>query len=165
MKRLVFVTLFLIAAPALADQRLDIAMRLADGRPAPEWCATGQIPAALLAPLPNAPLHPPADAKQTNDALCGLFRDALDQPGTAVWRDEGAEIRVRELKSGQKAVVLINSGPRAVVIDVIWRELKLSGSPLVIQVLGRGRAKAGKVHGGFGERIEPQSAAIFRVSP
>lgn len=120
----------------LADALLDLALRFMEGRPAPEDCG--------------------AQAR-----VCALWPEAGDKPGELRWQDDGAEIRLRLMRNGDRIFALINRGPRPVAIDVIWKEHGLTGSPRVYDVAtGKDR---GKVQGGFAERIKPGRAVLLRV--
>lgn len=126
-----------------ADKRSSVVKRFLDAGAAPDDCGQAR-----------------------HDAVCALFADAAPAPGAKRWSDDGAEIWVRELKNGERAFALINNGARAVVIDVIWKEYGLRGSPRVWDVQATGKAAdRGKVHGGFGERVEPGESCLFRVKP
>lgn len=102
-----------------------------------------------------------SDRRAKPDAVCALYRDAAAAAGERRRNDDGAEIWMRRLKGGEFVFGLINNGKRAAVIDVIWKEHGLKGSPRVWDAFS-GESR-GKVHGGFGERVEPGGASLLRV--
>lgn len=103
------------------------------------------------------------DDRRKTDAVCALYRDAEPPAGELRRDDNGAQIWMRRLKHGEVAFALVNRGKRPAVIDVIWKEHGLKGSPRVWDAFTG--ANRGKVHGGFGERVEPGGASLLRVKP
>lgn len=122
----------------LAEGLLELVLRFMEGGPAPEACAG-------------------------KPGICAMWREAGQTPGEVRWRDGGAEIWMRPLRNGDRALALINRGQQAVAIDVIWKEHGLAGSPRVFDVGSRKRR--GRVQGGFAERVEPAGVVMLRVRP
>lgn len=135
--------------------------------------------AALLLLLLAPPKQPPIDT-------CGLAlwaAGAGQKPATldvevlavqelatkprVVRLDADSEIRTAVLPRDEFLLVLSNTSPRPVSVDVVWRELgfniEAGSSPKVRDILAR--RNLGKVHGGFAHRLEPGQCALFRVKP
>jgi hypothetical protein len=68
----------------------------------------------------------------TNDEALSVNQDALGSPARRVMQTNNAEIWVKELHDGSKAVGLFNRGPAAQRITLDWHDAGLSGQ----QVLG-----------------------------
>ncbi len=98
-----------------------------------------------------------------NAEVMAIAKDTLAAPARLAHKSSQAEVWVKPIGNGAMAVAVFNRGKRAAQVDVIWKELGLSGSPRVRDLWKR--QDRGKVHGGFAEKLPAGGAALFRVVP
>jgi hypothetical protein len=63
----------------------------------------------------------------TNDEVLAVNQDPLGSPARRVMQTKGAEIRVKKLKNGSKAIGLFNRGPAAQDVTLDWKDAGLTG--------------------------------------
>jgi alpha-galactosidase len=100
---------------------------------------------------------------KVNPEVMAIAMDTHSGPPRLVYKTGQAELWARPLENGAWAVALLNRGQRATQVDVVWKEIGVSGSPRVRDLWKR--QDRGKVHGGFAEKLPPGGAALFRVVP
>jgi len=98
----------------------------------------------------------------TNPELAAIHDDKLRQPAVLKAAHLKTEVWIKPLGHGQWAMALFNLGDSKAQVDVVWKEIGLSGSPRV-RDLWTGKDR-GKVHGGFAQTLPPQGAALFIVN-
>ena len=108
-------------------------------------------------------LSPVQVAMITNPEVIAVNQDPLGRQGYRVRAELGTEIWVKPLAEDELALGLFNLGERRTHVDVIWKELGISGSPFVRDLWKR--EDRGRVQGGFAETLAPHAGALLRVKP
>lgn len=67
----------------------------------------------------------------TNAEVIDVNQDVLGKPGRRVARDEDAEVWVRDLEDGSKAVGLFNRGEMEATVTARWADLGVTGKQAV----------------------------------
>jgi len=67
----------------------------------------------------------------TNAEVIDVNQDLLGKPGRRVARDEDAEVWVRDLEDGSKAVGLFNRGEMEATVTARWADLGVTGQQQV----------------------------------
>ena len=111
----------------------------------------------------NSSPGPPPGSAGIHPGIVAIHDDPLRKPAVRNAAFQSTEVWVKPLEKGHWAVALFNNGDRLAQVDVIWKELGLSGSPRV-RDLWTGRDR-GKVHGGFAEKLPPHGSALFKIVP
>ncbi len=116
--------------------------------------------------IQSTPASRDGDAPPMAAANAEAMAMATGRPGAPArlaYKSDQAEAWVKPVGKGALAVAVFNRGERVAQVDVIWKELGLTGSPRVRDVWKR--LDRGKVHGGFAEKLPAGGAALFRVVP
>lgn len=111
--------------------------------------------------IEGSPEPPPGGS--VSSEIAAIHSDPLRQKAELKAAFTKTEVWVRRLSGGAVAVAAFNKGGRAAQVDVIWKELGISGQPKVRDVLNG--KDLGKVHGGFAVKLPPGGAALYRVQP
>jgi alpha-galactosidase len=63
----------------------------------------------------------------TNDEVLAVNQDSLGSPARRVAQTNGAEIWMKELKDGSKAIGLFNRSDAAQDVELVWNDVGLTG--------------------------------------
>jgi alpha-galactosidase len=63
----------------------------------------------------------------TNDEVLAVNQDPLGSPARRVVQTNGAEIWMKELKDGSKAIGLFNRSDAAQDVELVWNDVGLTG--------------------------------------
>jgi alpha-galactosidase len=63
----------------------------------------------------------------TNDEVLAVNQDSLGSPARRVVQTNGAEIWMKELKDGSKAIGLFNRSDAAQDVELVWNDVGLTG--------------------------------------
>jgi hypothetical protein len=123
--------------------------------------ALGPSPLMLGANLPDNDAW--TTSLITNDEVLAVNQDPLGRPARRVSRHGGAEVWLRELHDGAKAVGLFNRGEEPVRVALRWSEAGLTGA-LAARDLWR-REPRGTFEGRLALPVPAHGAALLRLSP
>ena len=101
----------------------------------------------------------------TNQEVIAVDQDAFGSEGRRVRNDESSEVWVKQLKSGNRAVVLLNRGATEAEIKVAWEDL---GYPRHLSAAVRDlwqHKDLGKFTGEFSARVAPHGVVMVTVQP
>jgi hypothetical protein len=97
----------------------------------------------------------------TNDEVIAVDQDVLGAKAKRVSQNNGAEVWVKPLQNGDKAVGLFNRSEKPMDVEVLWSEAGLTGSHLVRDLW------AHKLLGAFNDKfsasVPPHGAMLLRV--
>jgi alpha-galactosidase len=96
--------------------------------------ALGPSPLMLGANLPDNDDW--TTALMTNDEMLSVDQDALGEQGTRVSQRNGAEVWVKELKDGSKAIGLFNRGNASQTVTLTWADAGLAGKQTLHDIWG-----------------------------
>jgi alpha-galactosidase len=99
-----------------------------------------------------------------NRRVIAIDQDPLGRQGTAISTTGNAQVWVRRLAGGDRAVALLNRGTTPIRISIAMRALHVARASryLVQNVWSRRRFVAG---GRISARVPPDAALLYRVSP
>jgi alpha-galactosidase len=101
----------------------------------------------------------------TNKEVIAIDQDPLGRQGRRVWRDGDLEVWAKQLKDGDRAVILLNRGPSEQSITVSWQRI---GYPDHLNAAVRDlwvHKDLGKFAGKFSTTVASHGVAMVKVSP
>lgn len=108
------------------------------------------------------------DATKTilmNKEVIAVDQDPLGVAASRVWKDGDAEIWVRPLKGGGRAVLLFNRGTSAKTIDVSWEALNYPANlPVKLRDLWQHK-DLGQAVGHTGAKVAGHAAVMLTMTP
>jgi len=124
------------------------------------WCI---VAAPLIAGNDVRDMRPKIAAILTNRNLIAIDQDPLGSQGTCINKQGDAEVWVKPLADGSRAVALFNRGANAVEISTSWKDV---GFPANVRVTVRdlwANKKLGKFKRKFSATIQPHDALVLNV--
>ena len=101
----------------------------------------------------------------TNKEVIAIDQDPLGRQGRRVWKDGDLEVWGKQLKDGDRAVILLNRGSSEHEITVTWEQVGYPGhlSAAVRDLWAH--KNLGKFSGKFSALVESHGVVMVRVSP
>ncbi len=101
----------------------------------------------------------------TNKEVIAIDQDPLGRQGRRVWKDGDLEVWGKQLKNGDRAVILLNRGGSEQEITVTWEQI---GYPAHLSAAVRdlwAHKDLGKFTGKFSARVASHGVVMMKVSP
>jgi alpha-galactosidase len=101
----------------------------------------------------------------TNKEVIAIDQDALGRQGRRVWKDGDLEVWAKQLKDGDRAVILLNRGSAEHEIAVNWEQI---GYPAHLSATLRdlwAHKDLGKVTGKFSAPVASHGVVMVTVRP
>jgi len=98
-----------------------------------------------------------------NDEVIAVNQDPLGKPGRRVAKHEDAEVWVRELEDGARAVGLFNRGEFETVVEAAWSDVGVAG-PQAARDLWRQR-DVGRFMGRFSAPVPRHGVVLVKLTP
>jgi len=101
----------------------------------------------------------------TNKEVIAIDQDPLGREGRRVWKDGDLEVWAKQLKDGDRAVILLNRASAEHEITVNWDQI---GYPAHLSAAVRdlwAHKNLGKFSGKFSAPVESHAVVMVRVSP
>jgi alpha-galactosidase len=101
----------------------------------------------------------------TNPEVIAVDQDPLGKEGTRVWKNGDLEAWARELKGGNRAVVLLNRGTSQRDIAIAWEDLGYPNHlPAKVRDLWQ-KKDLGTFTGKFSAPVGPHAVVMITVAP
>lgn len=97
----------------------------------------------------------------TNDEVLAVNQDALGAKAKRVSQKDGAEVWVKPLQNGDKAVALFNRGDKPTEVEVLWSEAGFAGSRAIRDLWTH--KNLGAFNDKFSASVPPHGAVLLRV--
>ncbi len=101
----------------------------------------------------------------TNKEVIAIDQDPLGRQGRRVWKDNDLEVWAKQLKNGDRAVILLNRSSSAQQITANWEQL---GYPEHLSASVRDlwtHRDLGKSTGKFSAQVESHGVVMVTVRP
>jgi alpha-galactosidase len=99
----------------------------------------------------------------TNDEVLAVDQDALGKEAQRVGPAGNAEVYVKDLEDGSKAVGLFNVGETTATVTVKWADLKINGKKNVRDLWRQ--KDLGSFDSQFGLTVAPHGAELVKIGP
>jgi alpha-galactosidase len=110
-------------------------------------------------------MTPEIDDILTNKEVIAIDQDPLGRQGRRIWKDGDLEVWAKQLKDGDRSVILLNRGSAEREISVNWDQI---GYPAHLSAAVRdlwAHKDLGKFSGKFSAPVESHAVVMVRVSP
>ncbi|XHS77366.1 glycoside hydrolase family 27 protein [Burkholderiaceae bacterium UC74_6] len=101
----------------------------------------------------------------TNKDVIAVDQDPLGKQGRRVQREGDVEIWVRQLKDGERAVVLFNRGKTPADMKVAWDQIQLPATQKVDVKDLWSKKLTKNVSGSYASKVAPHGVVMVRVTP